>query len=147
MTSKENDNFDKVVNDIQASVQEEENALYSKKVIEEFHNPQNLGRLIEPDGFAIVTGPCGDTMEFYINVKNGSIIEINFMTNGCGSSIACGSMATRLAQNKTLDEAMKIMNLDVLNALDGLPEEHIHCAKLAADTLHNDILNYLEEIE
>ena len=147
MTSEENDNFDKVVNDIQATIQEEENAMFSKKVIQEFHNPQNAGRLIEPDGFAIITGPCGDTMEFYINVKNGSIIEIKFMTNGCGSSIACGSMTTRLAKHKTLDEAMKIMNLDVLDALDGLPEEHVHCAKLSADTLHAAILNCSEDIQ
>lgn len=147
MTSKENDQFEKVVNEIQASIQEEENATFSKKVIQEYHNPQNVGRLIEPDGFAIITGPCGDTMEFYINIKTGSIREINFMTDGCGSSIACGSMATRLANSKTLDEAMKIMKQDILDALDGLPEENIHCAKLAADTLHKAILNCLEEIE
>ena len=147
MTSKENDSFEKVVSEIQASIQEEENAIYSKKVVEEYHNPQNVGRIIDPDGFAIITGPCGDTMELYINVKNGSIREINFMTDGCGPSIACGSMATRLANSKTLDEAMKIINLNILDALDGLPEENIHCAKLAADTLHKAILNCLEEIE
>ena len=147
MTSKENDSFEKVVSEIQASIQEEEEAIYSKKVIEEYRNPQNAGRLIEPDGFAIITGPCGDTMELYLNVKNGSISEINFMTDGCGASIACGSMATRLANGKTLDEATKITNQDILNALDGLPEENIHCAKLAADTLQKAILNCFEEIE
>lgn len=147
MTSKENDKFEKVVSEIQASIQEEENATFSKKVIQEYHNPQNVGRIIEPDGFAIITGSCGDTMEFYINVKNDSIGKINFMTDGCGSSIACGSMATRLAQDKTPNEAMKITNLDILDALDGLPEEYMHCAKLAADTLHKAISNYLEVIK
>lgn len=147
MTSKENDQFENLVSEIKASIQEEEIAIYSKKVIQEYHNPQNVGRIIEPDGFAIITGPCGDTMEFYINVKNGRIIEINFMTDGCGSSIACGSMTTRLAKSRNLNDAMKITNQDILDALDGLPEEYIHCAKLAVDTLHKAIHNYLEEIE
>ena len=147
MTSKENDKFEKLVSEIQDSIQEEENAIYSKKVIQEYHNPQNIGRIIEPDGFAIITGPCGDTMEFYINVKNGSIIKINFITDGCGSSIACGSMTTRLVEGKTVDEAMKLINQDILDALDGLPDENMHCAKLAVDTLHKAIFNYLGVIK
>ena len=144
MTSNDNDKFEKVVSEIQASIQEEENATFSKKVLQEYRNPQNVGRIIKPDGFAILTGPCGDTMEFYILANNDKIKEINFMTDGCGPSIACGSMATRLAQGKTVNEAIKITNQDILDALDGLPEENIHCAKLAADTLHNAILNHLE---
>ncbi len=147
MTSNENDKFEKLVSEIRNSIQEEESATYSKKVIQEYHNPQNVGRIIGPDGFAIITGPCGDTMELYLNVKDGSINEINFMTDGCGSSIACGSMATRLAKSRTLNDAMKITNQDILEALDGLPEENMHCAKLAVDTLHKAILNYSEEIK
>ena len=84
-------------------------------------------------------------MEFYVKVKDGNITEINFMTDGCGSSIACGSMTTRLAKGKTADDAMKITNQDVFDALDGLPEDYAHCAKLAVDTLHKAILNFLEE--
>jgi len=147
LTSNENDPFDRIVSEIRASIQKEENAIFSKKVIQESHNSQNVGRLSEPDGFAIITGPCGDTMEFYVQVKKGKIKEINFMTDGCGSSIACGSMATKLAKSKTLDEAMKITNQDILDALDGLPDEYLHCARLAANTLHKAVLNYLEEIK
>ena len=142
MTSKENDKFEKLVSEIQASIQEEENAIYSKKVIEEYHNPQNVGRIIEPDGFAILTGPCGDTMEFYLTVQDGIIADINFWTDGCGPSIACGSITTKLVKGRSVADARSVTKQAILDALDGLPEENEHCAKLAADTLRKALGNY-----
>ncbi len=99
----------------------------------------------EPDAAGEITGPCGDTMEFYLRVKNGMIEEITFYTDGCGATIACGSITTRLVKNKGVEEAKKITNQDIIDALDGLPEENLHCGKLAADTLKKAIDDYLEE--
>lgn len=144
MTSKETDNFKKDAGGIQEPVQEEEGASFSKKVIQESQSPHNLGRIIEPDGFAMITGSCGDTIELYLKVKNGRIDHISFMTDGCEPSIASGSMATILARGKTLDEAMNITSSDISKALGGLPEENFHCAELAADALHSGINDYLE---
>ena len=140
---KNNDALEKVVGEIQKLIDAEEEKIFSKKVIRECRNPQNIGRMTEPEGFGIVTGPCGDTMEFYINIENGRIGDIRFMTDGCGASIACGSMTTRLARGKTVEEVMKITSRNILDALDGLPEKNIHCARLAADTLQKALRKYL----
>ena len=109
---------------------------YSPVAIDHAQNPRNAGPLDTWSGYARITGPCGDTMEFWLQVEAGRIQRVNFMTDGCGSSIACGSMTTALATGKTIDEARKIEQKDVLDALGGFPEETQHCALLAANTLH-----------
>ena len=95
------------------------------------------------DGFAKVTGRCGDTMEIWLRTRNDTINQVNFSTDGCGPSIASGSMVTELAAGKSVREAYKISGNDVLEALGGLPEESRHCAVLAADTLKAAIKDYL----
>ena len=117
--------------------------IYSERVIDHFMNPRNLGDMEDADGFARVTGPCGDTMEIWLNVRNGTIADATFMTDGCGASIASGSMATEIAKGETITEAGKISQQDVLSALGGLPEESEHCALLAANTLKEAMRDYI----
>lgn len=117
--------------------------VYSKAVVEHSMNPQNMGELADADGFARVTGPCGDTMQLWLKLKGETILEASFLTNGCSTSIASGSMVTELARGKKLSQAQRIGQKNVLDALGGLPEESEHCALLAADTLKAAIRDYL----
>lgn len=133
------EDFDSKVEAIQQMIQEAVRARYSKKVIEEANNPKNVGRMGDPHGCGVIHGPCGDTMEFYLKVKDGKIDRILFMTDGCGPTIACGSMVTSMVSGKELDKAAAITQMDLIDALDGLPDEHRHCAKLAVDTLREAI--------
>jgi nitrogen fixation NifU-like protein len=123
------------LDDLQALVMADARKIYSEIVIDHAMNPRNLGTISVADGFARVTGPCGDTMEVWLKVKNNTITDINFMTDGCGTSIASGSMMTELAKGKSFIEATKISQKDILTALGGLPEQSEHCALLSANTL------------
>jgi len=116
---------------------------YSEAVVEHSMNPRNMGEVADADGFAKITGPCGDTMQLWLKLKGETILEAGFLTNGCGTSIASGSMVTELAKGKKLGQAQKISQQDVLDALGGLPKESEHCALLAADTLKAAIRDYL----
>lgn len=118
--------------------------IYSETVIDHAMHPRNLGDLDDADGFAKVTGPCGDTMEIWLRVRGDVIADTAFFTDGCGTSIASGSMTTEMAKGKTLLEARKISQQDVLDALGGLPEDSAHCALLAANTLKEAIKDYLD---
>jgi nitrogen fixation protein NifU and related proteins len=116
---------------------------YSKKVMEHFMNPKNVGVLENPDGYGKVGNPvCGDLMEIYIKVKNDIITDIKFKTFGCGSAIATSSMVTEIAKGKHVDEAMKITRNNVADELEGLPPQKMHCSNLAADALHAAIEDY-----
>ena len=137
---KETD-FDRLVAELQQQIVEQERALYSAKVIEEAHNPKNLGRMDGPDAYGIVRGWCGDTMEIYLRLSGERIGEVTFMTDGCGPSVACGSMLTTMVGGMSLEEAGEIRPEDLIAALDGLPEESLHCAELAVNTLHEAIAN------
>jgi nitrogen fixation NifU-like protein len=123
-------------------VKQEMRKIYSEAAIEHGMNPRNLGELEDADGFAKVTGSCGDTMSIWLKVKGSTIANASFMTDGCGTSIASGSMVTEMAKGKTLNEAKKTTQRDVLDALGGLPQESEHCALLAADTLKAAIKDY-----
>ena len=104
---------------------------YSKKVMEHFMNPKNVGVIENPDGYGQVGNPvCGDLMEIFIKVKDEKVDDIKFRTFGCGSAIAVSSMVTEMAKGKTLDEAMKITRKDVADELDGLPPQKMHCSNL-----------------
>ena len=117
--------------------------VYSKKVMDHFTNPRNVGVIENPDGFGKVGNPvCGDLMEMYIKVENDIITDIKFKTFGCGSAIATSSMVTELAIGKTIDEALEITRNDVADELDGLPPQKMHCSNLAADALHAAIEDY-----
>jgi len=116
---------------------------YTETVIDHAMNPRNVGSIDGADGFATVTGPCGDTMAIWLRVRDGAIKDIAFWTDGCGTTIAAGSMVTELAKDKAVRDALRIGQKDVLDALGGLPEESVHCALLAANTLREAVRDYL----
>jgi len=116
---------------------------YSKKVMEHFMSPKNVGTIKNPDGYGKVGNPvCGDLMEMYIMVKDDVITDMKFQTFGCGSAIATSSMVTELAKGMHVDKAMKLTRNDVASELDGLPPQKMHCSNLAADALHEAIKDY-----
>jgi len=117
--------------------------LYSETAIDHSMNPRNVGDIEDADGFAKVTGPCGDTMQIWLKVKDNTISEARFLTDGCGTTIAAGSMVTEMARGKKVAQVQKISQQDVLSALGGLPEESEHCALLAANTLKEAVKDYL----
>ena len=129
--------------ELQELINAEMRKIYSGTTIDHAMNPRNVGDMEDADGLAKVTGPCGDTMEIRLKVRNGTIADATFMTDGCGTSIASGSMVTEMAKGKIISEAQKIGQQDVLSALGGLPKESEHCAILAADTLNEAIRRYL----
>ncbi len=131
------------LDDLQALVMADARKIYSETVIDHAMNPRNLGTMSDADGFARVIGPCGDTMEVWLKINDNTITDINFMTDGCGTSIASGSMMAELAKDKSIGEATRISQQDILNAMGGLPEESEHCALLSVNTLKTAIKEYL----
>jgi nitrogen fixation NifU-like protein len=117
--------------------------VYSETVIDHSMNPRNVGNLEDADGFARITGPCGDSMEMWLKVKDGTIAQATFYTDGCGTTIASGSMVTEMVKGESITEAQKISQQNVLDALGGLPDESKHCALLAANTLKAAIRDYI----
>jgi len=117
--------------------------MYSKTVMDHFRNPRNVGVIEDADGIGEVGNPlCGDMMTIYLKIEDERIRDIKFQTFGCGSAIAVSSMLTEIAMGKTLDEAKKITNKDVAEALEGLPKNKLHCSNLGADALQMAIKNY-----
>jgi ATP-binding protein involved in chromosome partitioning len=114
----------------------------SPQALERFEQPRNYGSLESFGGHARITGPCGDTMEFWLQVREGRIRRASFTTDGCGPSRAAGSMATELAIGKPPAVAARIEQADVLAGLGGLPKESEHCALLAANTLKAAIADF-----
>jgi len=135
--------FDDSFKELEQSVMEDMRKVYSEKTIDHFLNPRNLGGITAPDGFASMTGLHGNTMEIYLKVKDGKVTNASFWTDGCGCSIASGSMVTELAKGKSILDAQKITQQDILDALGGLPEDDLHCALLAANTLKEAVKDHL----
>jgi nitrogen fixation NifU-like protein len=127
----------------QKLIREEMSKVYSQTVIDHAMNPRNVGSIEAADGYATITGPCGDTMDIWLKVKGDTIVNATFMTDGCGTTIVAGSMATELVKGKTIAQALRIGQEEVLSALDGLPEESKHCALLAANTLKSAVKDYI----
>ncbi|MBU4245749.1 MAG: Fe-S cluster assembly scaffold protein NifU [Nanoarchaeota archaeon] len=117
--------------------------MYSKKVMEHFQKPHNMGEMKNPDGVGLVGNPqCGDQMKIFIKVKDNKIADIKFQTYGCAAAIATSSMITDLAKGTALEEAEKITRKNVSDALEGLPPVKEHCSNLAADGLRAAIEDY-----
>ena len=117
--------------------------MYSEKVMDHFSNPRNVGEIQDASGVGEVGNPtCGDIMKIYLNVEDNVIKDVKFKTFGCGAAIATSSMVTEMVKGKTLDEAAKITNKAVAEALDGLPPKKMHCSNLAADALQKAIEDY-----
>ena len=120
---------------------------FSDKVLEHFMTPRNSGSMIDADSIGTAGDPsCGDSLTLYIKVKDNIIEDISFMVFGCVAAIATSSMTTELAKGKSLDEAYKINDQDIADALDGLPEQKMHCSVLGATALKNAIDNYYSKI-
>jgi nitrogen fixation NifU-like protein len=123
-------------------------SMYNEKVIEAFMNPKNVGAMENPDGVGEVGNPrCGDVMKIYIRVKEGRIEDIRFETFGCAAAIATSSTATEMVKGLSIEDALKLTNRDVANALGGLPPEKIHCSLLAEEGIHAAVEDYRRRSE
>ena len=117
--------------------------MYSDKVMEHFKNPQNMGKMENPDGVGTVGNPvCGDMLRMYIKVEDGRIVDAKIETFGCVAAIATSSITTQMAIGMTLEEAKQLSRKEVADALDGLPPQKMHCSNLAADALQKAIEDY-----
>ena len=116
--------------------------MYTKTFIDHFDNPRNIGDIIKPDGYAEDVGECHDSMAIYLEIKDDCIRDARFLTDGCAATIVCGSVVTELAKNKRVSEAMNITPSDIIQVLEDLPPENVHCAILATNTLRKAIKDY-----
>lgn len=116
---------------------------YSEKVMDHFANPRNVGELPDANGIGEVgNSRCGDIMKMYIKVENNIIVDVSFKTFGCGAAIATSSMATELIKGKSVDDALKLTNKAVMEALDGLPLVKVHCSVLAEQAIKAALSDY-----
>ena len=116
---------------------------YSEKVMDHFANPRNVGELKDANGIGEVGNPkCGDIMRMYLKIEGNVITDVKFMTYGCGAAIDTSSMATEMVKGKTIDEALKLTNTAVMEALDGLPPVKIHCSVLAEQAIKAALADY-----
>ncbi len=120
---------------------------YTEKVMDHYENPRNVGVVDEANGVGVVGNPaCGDVMKLSIHVENDIITDVKFKTFGCGAAIATSSMVTEMVKGKNLDEALKISNKAVTEALGGLPKVKMHCSVLAEDALKAAIDDYRKNL-
>ncbi|CDF02748.1 MAG: Fe-S cluster assembly scaffold protein NifU [Ruminococcus sp.] len=120
--------------------------LYSDKVFDHFSNPRNVGEIENADGVGEVgNAKCGDIMKMYIKVDNGIISDVKFKTFGCGAAVATSSMATELIKGKSIDDALKLTNKAVVEALDGLPPVKLHCSVLAEQAIKAALSDYYKK--
>ena len=117
--------------------------LYSDKVLDHFTNPRNVGEIPDADGIGEVgNAKCGDIMKMYLKIKGDTIEDVKFKTFGCGAAIATSSMATEMIKGKTVQDALKLTNKAVMEALDGLPQSKIHCSVLAEQAIKSALSDY-----
>ena len=116
---------------------------YSEKVMDHFANPRNVGEIENADGIGEVGNPkCGDIMKMYLKIEKGIISDVKFKTFGCGAAIATSSMATELVKGKSIEDALKVTNKAVMEALDGLPPVKVHCSVLAEQAIKAALADY-----
>lgn len=117
--------------------------MYNEKVLKVFQNPSNAGEIPDADGVGTIgNASCGDIMKIYLKISGGRIVDAKFKTFGCAAAIATASVATDMVIGKTIDEALKIKNADVVEFLGGLPPQKIHCSVLAEEAIHAAIDDY-----
>lgn len=112
----------------------------SDKVLEEYHSPYGMETLFEPDAHAIIEGACGDTIEMFLKLDKENILHMSYRTDGCIATVACCSMLSKTVLGRTPQEAESIREEDLVEALGGLPSDHLHCATLAVDTFFKALL-------
>ncbi|MCL2807027.1 MAG: Fe-S cluster assembly scaffold protein NifU [Coriobacteriia bacterium] len=119
---------------------------YSEKVMEHFSNPRNMGEIENPSGVGTVgNAQCGDIMRVYLDINDGIVNDVKFKTFGCAAAVATSSMATELVKGKTIEEALKVTNAAVCDALDGLPQVKVHCSLLAEEAIHAALWDYAQK--
>lgn len=120
---------------------------YSEKVMDHFRNPRNVGEIENPSGVGTVgNAKCGDIMRMYLDIDENQVIrDCRFKTFGCGAAVATSSMATELVIGKTVNDALKVTNKAVMEALDGLPPVKVHCSLLAEEAIHAALWDYAEK--
>ncbi len=119
--------------------------MYSEKVMDHFQHPRNVGEIEDANAVGQVgNAKCGDIMKMYMKIENDIIVDVKFKTFGCGAAIATSSMATELVKGKSIDEALKLSNKAVMEALDGLPPVKVHCSVLAEEAISAAIQNYYD---
>lgn len=138
------DKFDEYVENLQKIIYEEEIKQYTERIVKLYHDPKNWGKPSDDEITISKTyeGPCGDTMSFFLKIEDNIIKKANFITDGCGASVATGCQTTLLIENKSIDDAEELKAEDIDAALNGLPEDHKHCAELAIRTLKRAIDDY-----
>lgn len=120
--------------------------MYSEKVMDHFENPRNVGEIDGANAVGQVgNAKCGDIMKIYMNIEDDVIKDVKFKTFGCGAAIATSSMATEMVKGKSVKEALELTNKAVMEALDGLPPEKIHCSVLAEEAIHSAIDDYYKK--
>ena len=120
---------------------------YSEKVMDHFTNPRNVGEIEDASGVGVVgNAKCGDIMKIYLKIENDVITDCKFKTFGCGAAIATSSMATELIKGHTIDEALKLTNSVVVEALEGLPPVKVHCSVLAEEAVKTAVADYYTKI-
>lgn len=137
------DNLDSFIDGLQDQIYQETRTAYGEKAFERWQNMRHMGPMEDPDGYARITGPCGDTIEIFLKFQNDHIQEASFQTDGCGTSAVCGSFAAEMAMGKTPDELLKITGEKILEVLGGFPKEDEHCAYLAAESLQEALNVYM----
>jgi len=137
------DELDDFVEKIQARIYEETREEYGEVAFNRWLNPLYAGHMENPDGYGIVTGSCGDTMEIFLRFENDRVKEASFQTDGCGASAVCGSFAVELALGKAPDELVDITGEEILKTLGRFPKEDEHCSFLAAGTLQEALNDYM----
>ena len=119
---------------------------YSEKVMDHFTNPRNVGEIDDAAGVGTVgNAKCGDIMRMYLDIQDGVVKDAKFKTFGCGAAVATSSMATELVIGKTVEEALKVTNKAVMEALDGLPPVKVHCSLLAEEAIHAALWDYAQK--
>ncbi len=117
--------------------------MYNEKVIKAFSNPQNVGEIENPSGIGTVgNATCGDIMQITLKIEDDVIKDAKFKTFGCAAAVATSSTATSMIIGKTVEEAEKLTNAEVVNKLDGLPPQKMHCSVLAEEAIHAAIEDY-----
>ena len=121
--------------------------MYSEKVMDHFNNPRNVGEIEDASGVGTVgNAKCGDIMRIYLDIDDNQVIkDAKFKTFGCGAAVATSSMATELVIGKTVQEALKVTNKAVMEALDGLPPVKVHCSLLAEEAIHSALWDYAQK--
>ncbi|MGD9032269.1 MAG: iron-sulfur cluster assembly scaffold protein [Desulfobacteraceae bacterium] len=134
---------DDFVRNLQKQIFKETEEAYGEKAFHRWQDPVYMGAIKEPDGYACLTGVCGDTMEIFLRFDNDRVNEASFQADGCGSSIVCGSFAAEMSLGKNPDELLEITAEAILEKLEKLPKEDEHCASLAAETLQEALNDYM----